>query len=74
MIISRSRWTHDRPHDPAALCEVFAFTLLHARSAPLRRTQRQSIALPAAHRTLVRANEYPCDRRRLSPTRLHPQS
>ena len=74
VIIARSRSALVIPHHRAALCNVCLFTAGDHRSTSLRSTQRDHTALPSAHRTLSDAYEYPCERRRPSPTWLHPQS
>jgi len=56
------------------LSEALALRAADIDSKSLRSTQRGRTALLSAHRTLSGANEHPCERRRLSPTWLHPQS
>ena len=74
MIIARSLPALVRPHHRAVLCNVFLFAGVDHRSDSLRPAQRDHTALRSARWTLFDANEHPCEERRLSPTRLHPQS
>jgi hypothetical protein len=74
VIIARPLSASLRPLDRAVLGHVLLFTPALDRSGPLRSSCRYDAALPSAYRTLSDANQRPCEWRRLSPTRLHPQS
>ena len=74
MIIARPLSTFVRLRDPVVLCDVFLFASAGDPSAQLPLTHSYRLALPSAHRPFIRDNEHPCEGRRLSPTRLHPES
>jgi hypothetical protein len=74
VITARSLPTFVRPPDlrPCGRCSSSHLWTIDQRRFGLLNAVRA--ALPSAYLALVRANEHPCERRRLSPTWLYPKS